>query len=258
MKPYWQTWSTLETILRAHGIPLGIGPELSSLVGIWYQETMTFWEKDHEARLSKVREEVTHLRGQRPAQIQSLPSGASPETYAHELSRVSPVEWAQAWTMLQQHRIHIDVLETLVQILESPGFTLDPTPFQNSGELVWLVTSGNQSASLVLIPMEACEPGGEFTPTSILQCHPVSTEILAERDPLRDPPQLHPLFGSRREPPFQPGSSPYPNVIPVDSWRLLKDQEFAWKYLCLGASRTQDLVYWVNPARSEETSSVAY
>jgi hypothetical protein len=47
-------------------------------------------------------------------------------------------------------------------------------------------------------------------------------------------------------------------VIPVDSWRLLKDQEFAWKYLCLGASRTQDLAYWVNPARSEETSSAAY
>ena len=244
MRRFWENWDELEPLLRANGIPLSLGRDVSGLVGAWVRETMEFWEKDYKVRMGVVAKAISLLRRQPASQRLQLQLGVDPVAQARKLANLSPGDWSQTLKLILQNLIPLEVLEALMAIWNGEDYCIYPPPFDHASEILTLAIHG-ETASLVVIPTSACAPNGEFKYPNPLFCLPFRPEILAQRDPLLDPPLLAPTFRTIRPPKRKPTQDDgLLDCLQVLHWRRVIDQDYGWRMLAWGAIGMGDMYLW--------------
>jgi len=255
MNNYWDDWSTLEPLMRANGVPLNIGPDLSGLVGTWYRTTMNHWQEEYKLRQTLVEKEVAYLVEHRSVRKAMAEQIEDPNTQAQRLAHQTTAQWFETFKSMLLHQIPMTTLEALLRIMTQSSFTINPPPFQNASEHLYLGLTGTQSAALVIVPMAACEPGGGFQNQGQLFALPVRMELLSKRDPLLEPPEHSPIFRTIRLRPKRQQNHQVYHSLQVDSWRPLTDQgdDWAWRYLALGCQKMGDLLLWAGDPFAPQT-----
>lgn len=246
MDRYWEKWDQLEPCLRANGVSLSLGPDASSLVGAWFEETMKFWVTEYNWRATLVQREINHQLEYGGTGAYARTTESRSNILAEDLVNLSPEDWLEVLRGMLNHHYPMATLEELLGIWRAEAFCPPPHPFEHSKEILWLALHGHR-ASLVVVPEIACVRGGGFRRSGLLDCRQVRTELLAGRNPTLNPPAHVPTYGISRmeqeEP--EPGEGQLYNLIPVDEWHRLEDQDFGWSHLALGAQRLGSLMLWL-------------